>query len=74
MPDCALYKHTSHEAMGAVKLRTERADAWPALRRTLEGHTASVYSVAFSPDGTRIASGSRDVTVRVWDTITVAKT
>lgn len=34
---------------------------------TLEGHTALVSSLAFSPDGQRIASGSMDQTVKVWD-------
>ncbi|KAF5341498.1 hypothetical protein D9757_014952 [Collybiopsis confluens] len=29
-----------------------------------------VYSVAFSPDGTRIVSGSDDETVRIWDATT----
>ena len=33
----------------------------------LEGHTYAVTSVSFSPDGTRVVSGSRDGTVRVWD-------
>ena len=34
---------------------------------TLSGHTAAILSVAFSPDGTRLASGSSDMTLKVWD-------
>jgi WD40 repeat protein/serine/threonine protein kinase len=34
---------------------------------TLYGHTGGVGSVAFSPDGTRIVTGSYDKTARVWD-------
>ncbi|KAM6564494.1 hypothetical protein CsatB_024492 [Cannabis sativa] len=34
---------------------------------TITGHQDAVVSVAFSPDGQQLASGSGDTTVRLWD-------
>ena len=34
---------------------------------TLTGHSDSVFSVAYSPDGKHIVSGSGDRTVKIWD-------
>ncbi len=42
--------------------------------RTLNGHTWRGLSVAFSPDGQRLASASQDQTVKVWDTGTGQET
>ena len=36
----------------------------------LKGHTNTVNSVTFSPDGKWIVSGSSDKTIRVWDAMT----
>ncbi|KAE8382682.1 WD40-repeat-containing domain protein [Aspergillus bertholletiae] len=38
--------------------------------QTFKGHSSWVKSVAFSPDGQTIASGSWDDTIKVWDTKT----
>ena len=40
------------------------------LIATLEGHSDSVTSLSFSPDGSRLASGSYNDTVILWDCAT----
>jgi WD40 repeat protein len=39
----------------------------------LKGHNDVVYCVAFSPDGSKIISGSWDKTIQVWDARTGVK-
>jgi len=40
------------------------------LKGTLTGHDNWVFTLAFSPDGNHLASGSADGTVKLWDTHT----
>ena len=40
----------------------------PTLLRTLTGHANAVQSVAISPDGQTLVSGSLDKTIKVWGT------
>ncbi|MCI0339693.1 MAG: WD40 repeat domain-containing protein [Planctomycetales bacterium] len=40
---------------------------------SLEGHAGAITAVAFSPDGRRLATVSRDRTARVWDLATGAR-
>ncbi|NEP55050.1 MAG: hypothetical protein F6K65_42225, partial [Moorea sp. SIO3C2] len=38
------------------------------LTKKLDGHTAPIIAIAFTPDGKRFISASLDKTIKVWDT------
>jgi WD40 repeat protein len=52
-------------ADSTVKVWDSHAGGPPV--RTFRGHTGLVTSLAFTPDGKSLVSGSRDHTVKVWD-------
>jgi WD40 repeat protein len=41
---------------------------------TLKGHKEPIWSIAFSPDGKRIVTGSTDKTAKIWDSETAPQT
>ena len=45
------------------------ADKLELLSEKTDAHNRWVTSVAFSPDGTKIVSGSYDKTIKVWDAV-----
>ncbi len=63
---------TTLSVSGMPKLLT--AQIWDIVAGckilTYEGHTSEVYSIAWSPNSKRIASGGGDGTFQIWDAIT----
>jgi WD40 repeat protein len=45
------------------------ADKLEMLSEKTNAHSHSIRSVAFSPGGTKIVSGSYDETIKVWDMV-----
>ena len=47
-----------------------QAPSLPAPSSVLKGHTETIYSLVFSPNGKQIVTGSFDKTIKVWDAVT----
>lgn len=47
-----------------------QAPSVPNPSNVLKGHTETIYSLVFSPNGKQIVTGSFDKTVKVWDATT----
>jgi WD40 repeat protein len=56
-----------HEEPRGVAIKPTMGNGWSACLQTIEGHSSSVRSVAFSHDSARLASASSDSTVKIWD-------
>jgi WD40 repeat protein len=69
MPDCALSVLGAADFDCAPRLSSSRNSGWGSTLQVMNGHVNWVTSVAFSPDGLRVVSGSKDSTVRIWNTL-----
>jgi WD40 repeat protein len=69
-PQASIVRNLFQKKIDWVRISSGVEQNWSPALQTLEGHSDFVRSVVFSPDGTKLASGSADGTVRVWDMAT----
>jgi WD40 repeat protein len=64
----SIFKKFNHDHLPKVVCGMEKM--WPLQLMELQGHEYSISSIAFSPDGSKIISGSDDKTIQVSDAST----
>ncbi|KAF2626151.1 hypothetical protein BU25DRAFT_492296 [Macroventuria anomochaeta] len=66
-PGSLIRRLFQHEEPKGISIWPATSDGWSACLQTLEGHSSTVTSVAFSHDSAQLASASLDKTVKIWD-------
>ncbi|KAH6683573.1 hypothetical protein F5X68DRAFT_121483, partial [Plectosphaerella plurivora] len=66
----AIHSHYKDASPSWLATKPQMESHWPQSLRTLEGHTKAVGCLAHSVDGSLLASGSADNTIRIWAPLT----
>jgi len=70
IPKRSLIRHKYTMSLGSIpRVVLGLEESWGPLEHVLV-HPAEVWTVAFSPDGARVVSGSYDSLVRIWNAVT----
>jgi WD40 repeat protein len=64
-----LHETYGHTLALPIQIYNPPGNTWNLYTQIMDGHSKSVNAVAFSPDSMRFVSGSDDMTLRLWDTI-----